>query len=202
MRARADSGFAEKIRQLIILCSSIADGNSRFDDPRWSDYRRQCQEAPWARLRDRSFNEGWASPSDMHPDIEAALDLEPGDQAARELVANVLASGTFRLDLMNAATLYFDHDQIQALAGPDAIRGVGSSGMDDAAFRVEAAMYIACRFSSQSCDWNSGTVLVECAATAGCFPGMTMPQIFALRNSPLQMDLLERLAEHVAQMRP
>lgn len=200
--ARADKDFAARLRQSIGLCSIISGGsNPRFNDPRWRTYHRQCADRPWMQLREGMHDADRMPLPDLHPDIEAAIALPEGDPEARRLATGVLTSSTDRAELQHAYALYFDAHRTRAMAGTDMHSGLGLDRMEQISLQTEASLYVSCRFAAQGCAWNDPGVLVECATTKGCFPGMSMEQIIALRRSPLEMELLRLVAEEVAQLR-
>lgn len=201
-RAKIDEAFALLLRKLVGLCTIISDENNpRFNDPRWRTYHERCGNLPWVQLKKAMFDDGWTIPSYLHPDIDAASKLPEGDPEIRRLAAGVLASSTDNIELQYAYALYFDPAMIRAMAGTGMHVGLGLDREDQIAFQIDASMYIACQFAESGCGWNDPAVLVECATTNTCFPGMGMYQILALRNSPLRMELFQRVSEDVARLR-
>lgn len=199
-RAQADPELASEMSRIVLLCSTLSGKTptpgSRWAGSGWATYRERCDHFPWQALRNKDF-------IGETPRVKGVLDdvfeLPEDSPERKALAAEVLASEQELRDLQYATALYFDAERLWALTDAHDLRG--GLRLGDHNFQIDASLYIGCQFSSRGCAWDSSLVLMECLVTGGCSPGMSMPQIIALRRSPLEMELLRLAAEEVAQLR-
>ena len=200
-RAKTDPDFAARLAGLMVLCT-LLDGKAppdRFDDPRWLPYRRECQDVPHEQLLADGGISEWALPDGLHWELLTLADELPQGYAERTgAAADVLASSDDLYQLRAASRIYFD-DQKILTATRERPNNLLRHNIES--LRMDASMVLACQFAAGGCAWDSTPVLLECAATPGCFPGASMAQIVALRRSPQEMELLRALVAEVGRLR-
>lgn len=204
--ARSDPNAAQQLGNILSLCSLLLGEShsdrkpSRFDDVRWAPWTRMCEaQSPHLLMSEMDL---WAQPQGSlweELDLVDALGNTPEENEIRNEVAfRILEKGDDPELMAQAALLYFDRERLREWAPPGMTGALARGGLSE--FRVDLALLLACRVG-RDCTARSIQSVAECAMTAMCYPGMTLEQVIALRQSPQEMKLLQLYVDRVLAVR-
>lgn len=204
-RARTDPAAAENAVAFVSTCSAVLgneyDGRRavRFDDARWRPWAERCSRDVLARVMEDMGN--WAKPQGQDWDtLQDALapestEASPEALAQRDALASAILAESSDPELVAlAAYVYFDDQRLRAWALADLPRSLVQPDLSE--WRFDLATLLACRVG-RDCSPTSAVVIAQCAQTAGCYPGMSLEDVLALRRSPQDIALMRGYVRQV-----
>ena len=207
LAASGDAKALTKLGALLQACSLVmgneytTERSARFDHSAWRPWLQSCsreRSARWSNL----ISSAPAHNSADH-DVLAALTLDtddPAELATRDrVIEDVLSQSDDPEAAAWAAYLYLDRTRQLAWAAGEMPHSMllpeGSEAM-----RTEIAIAFACRVG-RDCGSYAPQTVSECAATAGCLPGMSMRQIIELRRSQQELQFLDLMLRRLLEIR-
>lgn len=205
-RAEVDPTFASRLGSMLGLCGLIdatTSARARFADSRWLAYREGCSLLPHRQISlDGRIFEFLRNQSAESEQLGVLIEKHPeGSPELSKAAAELLTSSSDFDTLALGAMAYFDADRMRTALAERPNRFIPSQGGELVQLQIDASLLVRCQFAAAGCGWDHPLVLLECAATAGCFPGMSMGQVIALRRSPQEVELLRALVAQVAELR-
>lgn len=207
LAAGGDDRAITQLGALMNACSSVLGNqytgqrSARFEHPAWRPWLVACsfeRSLRWTKIIS-------AAPAPSSPDIDAFTALpvstdDPAELAARDRALEDLLARTDDADLASwAAWLYTDRSRQLAFANGELPNSLFLPEGSEA-LRTEVGMAFGCRVG-RDCSPFAQLTIAECAATAGCLPGMSMQQIIAMRRSPQELQLIEIMLRRLLEIR-
>lgn len=202
--ALQDSGALLDASNWASVCRSIqrlrdsSDDQSRIDSPGWAQVVKTCQS-----VDEQGFDSLMAEASPIASSAltfpawaRNAATAEEFAERDRRLM-DILRRDARAAAAFNAALLYLDYERFSQWAGtlrPGTIH-------DESSYRrsrigLDVAWMMACRLGLD-CSAGSGFTISECWSTPGCLPGSPARQVVQMRRSPLELALVDAMAQRL-----